>query len=295
MSWLKSNTEPSETGLRSWLIDGTGYSRVYLNAPGEIAIDCLDNSWAEANASDLIANREAAIESLFPRQHSAYSNRSVAWPLITCYYASYFAAQSFLRCLGLGSIYIEADESALLTAAWSARGFSVPLTASNYGFSVELSTPVRILLRKFGSSGGAHQQFWTGFRQSQAAVHQAILLSPALATLGSTERQAADGDYTKLIQLCFTDCSQMPATLNFTWLANLRNEINYRFSGNVWLMNWRHSAGLIANQQGLIERYSTGLKSLPEKQRNLSKSHLVFVAARLCQVVRDATSDLSLI
>ncbi len=290
-SWRK-DTEPSTTGLRAWLMNGTGYSQVYRKGPNEIAIECLDSSWAEANASDLIANREAAMESLQPRQHNAYSNQSVAWPIVTSYYSTYFAAQSFLRCIGLGSIYIEQEEAAKLSAAWNARGFPVALAAHNYGFSIELSVPVKILLRQLGSAGGAHQQFWIGFRQSQAAIHEALLLSPGLGTLGPTERQAADGEYTRLIQMCFRDTSVPSANLNFTWLSSLRNETNYRFSGHAWLMNWHHSAGLIANYQGIIDRYSTGLRTLPEGQRTFSKAHLVFVATRLCQVIRDATSGL---
>ena len=199
VSWSDADSEPTKTGLRAWLLSGTGYSNVYVRPGGEIAIECIDSAWAEANASDLIANREAALESLLPRVHTAYSNRSVAWPLVTCYYSAYFAAQSFLRCLGLGSIYVEADEAAALTAAWSARGFSVSLSARNYGFSVELSTPVTIVLRKLGSAGGAHRQFWMGFGQSQHAIHEALLLSPGLATLAPTERQVADSEYTKLV------------------------------------------------------------------------------------------------
>jgi hypothetical protein len=109
--------------------------------------------------------------------------------------------------LGLGSIYLEQEESSLITAAWHARGFPIPVAAGNYGFSVDLSTPVKIVLRKLGSAGGAHYQFWTGFRQSQAAIHQVLLLSPGLDTLSAIQRQAADGDYGKLVQLCFTDAS----------------------------------------------------------------------------------------
>ena len=144
-----------------------------------------------------------------------------------------------------------------------------------------------------GFRWGAHQQFWTGFRRSQTGIHQVLVLSPGLDSLSTTQRQAADGDYGKLVQLCFTDASAVPSTQNFVWLANLRNEVNYRFSGHIWLMNWHHSAGLVTNHQKLINRYSTGLRSLPDAQRNFSKSHLVFVAARFCQLIRDVTSKLS--
>lgn len=292
-TWRIGDAEPAKTGLRNWLLDGTGYSNVFIDISGEITIECIDDSWAQANASDLVANREAAIESLLPRQNSTYSNRSVAWPFITSYYSAYFAAQSFLRCLGLGSIYLEAREASLLTAAWNARGFALSLPAHNYGFVVELSTPAKIRLRKLGTTGGAHQQFWTGFRQSQNAIHKVLLVEPGLDSLSTTQRQAADAEYGKLVQVCFTDASTVPASLNFTWLANLRNDVNYRFSGHVWLMNWRHSAGLVTNHQTLIDRYSNSLRLLPESQRNFSKNHLVFVAARFCQLIRDATSNLA--
>jgi hypothetical protein len=294
ISWARGDAQPASTGLRSWLLSGTGYSAVYRHASGEISIECIDDTWARANASDLIANREAAVESLLPRQHNIYSNRAVAWPFVTSYYSAYFAAQSFLRCLGLGSIYLEQEESNLVSAAWAVRGFPIPITPGNYNFSIDLTTPVKISLRKLGSAGGAHQQFWTGFRQSQADIHRVLLLSPGLNTLSTTTRQAADGDYGRLVQLCFTNTSEVPSTPNFVWLAKLRNEINYRFHGHLWLMNWRHSAGLISNHQTLVDRYSTPLKSLPEAQRNFSKAHLIFVAARFCQLIQDATLKLSI-
>jgi hypothetical protein len=293
-SWKKTDNEPSKTGIRSWLLDGTGYSSVALNGSTEIAIECLDDDWAKANASDLIANREAAIESLLPRQHSSYSNRSVAWPVITTYYSAYFAVQSFLRCLGLGSVYLEPDEAKMLTAAWSARGFAATISANNYGFSIELSNPVRIVLRKLGSGGGAHHQFWTGFRQLQSAIHQVLLVAPGLGTLSATQRQAADSDYGKLVENCFTEASTSQRAPDFAWLASFRNEVNYRFARQLWLMNWHHSAGLIAHHEVLIHRYSDGAKSLPAAQRNFSKNHLAFVAARFCQLVRESTSTLSI-
>jgi hypothetical protein len=293
-SWKKTDEGPSKTGLRNWLLYGTGYSSVSPSTSGAIVIECIDDSWAKANASDLIANREAAIESLLPRQHRIYSHRSLAWPVVTSYYSAYFAAQSFLRCLGLGSIYLETEEATLLSAAWKARGIPVAVTAGNYSFAVEISIPIKIVLRKLGAGGGAHKQFWTGFRRSQTAIHEALLVSPGLATLSATQRQAADGEYGKLIQTSFIDTSIAPPIQNFEWLSDLRNDVNYRFAGNVWLMNWHHSAGLITNHEGLIERYSTGLKSLPEAQRNFSKNHLAYVAARFCQLVRDATSELSI-
>lgn len=293
-SWVDGDAEPAKTGLRNWLLEGTGYSTVYLDPSGEIEIECIGDSWAIANASDLVANREAALESLLPRQHSEYSNRSVAWPFITSYYSAYFAAQSFLRCLGLGSIYLEAREATRLTSAWKARGFAATVVAHNYGFAVELSNPTKIRLRKLGSTGGAHQQFWNGFRTLQSAIHRVLLIETALHSLSATLRQAADGEYSKLVQMCFTDSSSLPATQNFVWLANLRNDVNYRFSGHLWLMNWRHSAGLVTNHQTLINRYANSLKALPDGQRNFTKNHLVFVAARFCQLVRDATANLSI-
>ena len=63
-SWKKGDAEPPTTGLRKWLLQGTGYATVSNNTSGQIVIECVDDSWAQGNASDLIANREAALESL---------------------------------------------------------------------------------------------------------------------------------------------------------------------------------------------------------------------------------------
>lgn len=290
ISWSK-NDEPLSTGLRAWLMRGTGYTTVASNAAGGYSIECIGDSWAEANASDLVANREAAFESLWPRQHSRYSNKALAWPIVTTYYAAYFAAQSLLRCCGLGSVYLEADEADLLTAAWHARGFAASVTGGNYSFTIDLQVPVVIHLRRLGASGGAHQQFWAGFRLAQPSVHSVLLVSPALATLSALDRQAADSEYIRLIDACFTTPAA-PHAHDYSWLSRLRNDLNYRFGGHAWLMNWHHSTGLIPAHESLIARYSSGAKSLPDSQRNFSRAHLGYVAARFCQLLGDATSAL---
>ena len=292
-TWQGENGGPSSTGLRSWLLEGIGYSNVTRNLSGDFIIECHDDSWSKANASDLIANREAAKESLHPRQNPAYGNKSLAWPIITAYYAAYFSAQSFLRCLGLGSIYIENGEANNLNTAWLARHFSAGLQASNYGFEIQLTTPIKIVLRTWGSSGGAHKQFWEGFRRSQNAIGQVLLISDGLNTLSAYQRQTAHNEYKRLIDQAFGNSSSITKTLDFQWLSSIRNKINYRFSDNVWLMNWQHTTGLIPNQELLIERYKASTRSLPDAQRNYSKRHLAFVATRFCQIVEDATTSLS--
>jgi hypothetical protein len=293
VTWQTGATEPSKTGLRNWLIDGTGYSIASHRTSGDIALECIDDSWARSNGSDLIANREAAIESLFPRVHKLYSHRSLAWPIVTTYYSFYFAAQTFLRCLGLGSIYIEDKEAQLLSAVLIGRGFSTRFVAGNYVFAIELSNPVNIVLRKFGSGGGAHKQFWNGFQRSQNAIHEALLVSPGLNTLSTAQRQAADSEFEQLIQTSFIDTSVSTNVPDFEWCSKLRNSVNYRFDGHAWLMNWQHSTGLITNHELIIQRYLSGLKELPEVQRNFSKNHLAYVAARFCQLVKAATLTLS--
>ena len=142
---------------------------------------------------------------------------------------------------------------------------------SNYRFAVELSTPIKIRLRKLGSTGGAHQQFWTGFRQSQNLIRQYLVGSPGLDSLSTTQRQAADVEYSKLVQMCFTDASTVPSTQNFAWLANLRNDVNYRFSGHVWLMNWRHSSGTCHKSSDAVNRFQMVLDRCPKRSEIFRK------------------------
>ena len=293
-SWSSGAHEPSTTGIRAWLLNGVGYSNVFVNSQNEIEVECIDSSWAEANTSDLIANREAALESLLPRQHQDYSNNSVAWPVITCYYSAYFAAQAFLRCLGLGSVYLESTEADTISKAWAARGFSASVGALNYGFRVELSNPVTIRISKLGSKGGAHQQFWGGFQKLQNPINTTLLSSPAINVLGTLERQSAYAEYTKLVDLCFSSSATALTTPDFNWLSRLRNGINYRFSNHLWLMNWRHTAGLISNHQSIVDRYTHGDRTLPHTHRNFGHTHLIFVATRFCKLVREATSSIAM-
>lgn len=291
-SWRGGAEEPSSTGLRAWLLLGTGYSNVVKNPDSSITIECIDASWAEANASDLVAHREAAFESLHPRLHPAYSNRSVAWPLISAYYSTYFSAQSLLRCFGAGTIYLEGSEASSMSAAWQGKGFSATIAGGTYMFSIDIATPTSINIRKVGGGGGAHQQFWSAFRQSQSIVHNTILASAALSSLGPLERQMADAEYLQLMNQCFTDARGGPGTLNFNWMSELRNRMNYRFSGQAWLMNWRNSVGLTTHIEDAIARYDATSRTAPRSQLTFSTKHLIFVATRFHQLVRDATTNL---
>jgi hypothetical protein len=293
-SLTTGTNEPSTTGIRAWLLNGVGYSSVSKSKQNEIVVECVDTSWAEANASDLVANREAAFESLLPRQHQEYGNEAVAWPVITCYYSAYYSAQTFLRCQGLGSLYLEGTEADTINSAWKAKGFSAEIESSNYIFQIDLSKPVTtVRISKIGGKGGAHQQFWNGFQKLQSNVHWTLLSSPTLNILSQQERQSAHVEYKNFIDLCFSKTNTTSSSHDFGWLSKLRNEINYRFTKHLWLMNRRHSAGLISNHQRIIDRYSNGDRSPPTSHRNFSHTHLVYVATRFHKLIRKATSTIA--
>jgi hypothetical protein len=277
-------------GMRYWLIHGTGYSSVSQNLSGHFIIECVGDSWASCNAHDLLCNRQAAFESLLPRQHESYGNKSLAWPVISSYYAAYFSTQSLMRCLGLGTIYINRVESKHLNDAWQARGFP-KVDQGNYMFSIELSLPIKIVLRKLGGSG-AHNQFWQAFEQSQTHIESVLLTSSALSSLSAAQRQDAFLEFKKLIQASFQNRLSVPPKLEFDWMSNLRNAINYRFENNVWLMNWHHKTGLVPKYEALIARYRTSSKVLPENMRDFSESHLAFVSAKFCQLAIEGSSSL---
>lgn len=278
-------------GMRYWLIHGTGYSSVTQNLSGHFDIECVGDSWASCNAHDLLCNREAAFESLLPRQHESYGNKSLAWPVISSYYAVYFSTQSLMRCLGLGTIYIDRSESKCLNDAWQARGFP-KIDQGNYVFSIDLALPIKIALRKLGGGGGAHKQFWQAFEQSQTHIESVLLTSNALSSLSAAQRQDAFLEFKKLIQVSFENRLNVPPQLEFGWMSDLRNAINYRFENNVWLMNWHHKTGLVPKYEALIARYQTTSRVLPEAMRDFSGSHLAFVSAKFCQLVFEGSSTL---
>lgn len=294
LSWKTGEFEPLNTGVRAWLSDGTGYTHVkFKNTSGGrvLNIECNDESWAEANASDLIASREAAQESLLPRQHVTYGNGSVAWPLITCYYAAYFAAQSMLRCLGLGTVYLNSDDAKFLTAAWNGRGFNAVIEDGNYSFDISLSSPVIFSMKKAGT-GGVHRLFWSNFARLQPSIREKLLQSPALAILSVAARQDALSEYQTLIDTMFINTGAASSNIDFTWMSSLRNDVNYRFAKHQWLMNRRHEAGLINNHQSLVDRYRKSYKSLPKNERVYSARHMQFNSTRLVHIVETATRGL---
>lgn len=287
--WRTQGAGPATAGIRAWLLAGTGYSQVTEPSRGQLLVLSQDSSWAEASACDMIAHREAAIESLVPLQHGLGDDQLVAWPLLACYYSTYFAAQALLRCLGLGTVYLGTDEASRLAAAWNMRGFPSSVSPGNYCFCITLSAPASITLRRIGGAGGAHQQFWTGFEQLRRDIQEVLLTSPALSILDPLVRQAADAEYDRLMESFFQTQLAGSCGLDYGWLSSHRNSVNYRFAGNCWRMNWHSSAGTVSELRRILDRFGSGSRSLPASSSDFSGRHVVFVAARLCKVISEST------
>lgn len=290
ISWANNHLAPTRTGIREWLLQGTGYNSVKQNQNGAVEIDLpgRDTTWADANGSDLIAHREAALESLYPRNHECYNDTSAAWPLISNYYAAYFAAQALLRCLGIGTMYLDKEEEGRVNEAWNLRGFKAKLVGSNYRFLIDSNGPSTITIYTNSRGTGAHATFWSTFKAVRNEIDQRILLGKVFGALDNTTRISGAQEIAMLLSQCFTADDAIDATFDYQWLSDLRNRINYRFDENVWMMSWNSRAGLVSGHQKLIERTLSKMKPISIVGSNTRR--LIVVATLLCKLVHDSTA-----
>jgi hypothetical protein len=214
-------------GVQAWLAE----EKYQIYSPVEptlFVIQTADpNPFLLALASDINKAAVACYESIRHVLPSPQFPRSMAWSVIKTYYSAFFGAHAILRMLGTPFTSLDKAQAASVSKIaklHSALG-SNTVEAGSYAFTYD-STRQKITWKKVESSGGIHGTFWAFFNRRTKELSDELL---RLGTGSFSENQ--------LVSIKLADLSQNlchDSSPKGTWLSNVRNAVNYRYSHGAW-------------------------------------------------------------
>jgi hypothetical protein len=220
-------TIPTVSGVESWLKSGA-YS--WLPSPaGAVHLDvsAATDTLAEAVASEVARFSCATYESLLGAVPVEQADRALGWPLVRCYYATFYAAHALLRLSGSSVTMIAPQTAATLNKVGGQYlGVSPQLTAGLHLVQLDPADRAKVLVSKIGSGvGGSHEEMWKLFLALVTEVEDKLILAQG-------QSQEALGAVHVLTELRKQLCRQGKAS--GAWLSTVRNGLNYRHDYGVW-------------------------------------------------------------
>jgi hypothetical protein len=227
-------------GFKSWLEQGS-YAPSRENLENDIILERI--SIQEISPFLSFDYERFALACL--ETHSIYNaervNKNVvSWPLLKCYYASFFAAHSVMRSKGLGVTRITSQQAQRLTnvikiynpAAKGAAG-------GDYIFKVsqneEGEKNIKCHLSPAPSGKGVHDIFWSAFSK--------FLTDEAQDSIEGAMPEAGEF-FTEVTQL--VDAIKNGGGSKGSWLSSVRNQINYEHLYDTWHPISKRSECLLA-------------------------------------------------
>ncbi|MBZ6379759.1 MULTISPECIES: hypothetical protein [Pacificimonas] len=158
---------------------------------------------------------------------------STSWQLLTSYYSAFYSAHAIIRSQGFGSFFVNQRLSAHVNAVMDTYDVSGQLETGTamYKIFVDEFDNGFMMLRPSVSASGVHDGFWRDFCQ---------LLSEA----SSDAKKSGDPDsdiYVKGIRL-LSQKILVGGLGTSSWLAKIRNELNYQHKHNVWFPETRRGS-----------------------------------------------------
>lgn len=238
--WLPNLNEVTSTssGFKEWLASGN-YGMHSPIAPDRFELFVgLGPAAAilQAYATDCDKFVSAAFESMVAVPRSPPLPKSVAWLMISHYYAAFFAANAILRMLGTSCTQIETIEAnSVLNVAhvWGQNPGAVLLNRGQYSCTFD-HTRQMITCSLVRTTAGVHEGLWRLFRERMEWISNQILASSSNISI-EAQRAAA-----KLYDLC-QNLSRPPCGTG-NWLSYVRNRINYRQEYDAWFPYGRNDA-----------------------------------------------------
>jgi hypothetical protein len=165
----------------------------------------------------------ASIESFAANPSRRASKKSLAWDIVRCYYASYYAAHAIVRMCGDVIVHIDHENTRTLQRL-AQISFPTSIRPSTGYYVVRYRSQQQELQfsRNTVQNLGSHHFLWRMFRERL----QQILASP---TATATGYQSAILSITNLVEVLSRD-----GNLVGQWLSNMRNDVNYKLSHGVW-------------------------------------------------------------
>lgn len=221
---LNAISQPLDSGLTLWILR----ERFAVRKPPAGADYFLEasnrNEALSGFAYDCSRLGLAAIESAIAPARIDVIPRSVAWLLVSYYYAGFFAAHAILRMLGVSVSYLQSEHATVVRRVatnWSAA----PMNISRGYHRFELGPGDELACRSLqgvGGSGGAHEALWIAFSEKVDAITAALLGAP-----GGDQAVGA-----KLLLL--SGALKQGGRSNGNWPSMIRNAIQYRQEYDAW-------------------------------------------------------------
>lgn len=204
---------------------------------------------------------------------------TLAWGLVRCYYAAFYAGNSVLRLLGRSCSYLERPQITQIRKLAAALGsplvFDIPsglyycqLNPAQTGFSLKQAR---------GRVGGAHEVFWEVFDEFLSGTTEDVLVGH----LAPTDARAV---FAKL--LSYRDILRRGA--GASWLSSVRNEIQYRQGHGTWVPSSinRHVRGTLGRlaEQWTRDPMDIDVEAMPSGDLGAYIAGCAFTIA-LCKTV----------
>jgi hypothetical protein len=186
---------------------------------------------------------------------------AAAWSLIKLYYAAFYSAHATLRLLGEACTFLYPEQINRLNQLMVAQATSARTILEKGLYHCRLSVDSKVVSCKpVGSrSGGTHEAFWKVFGNKITEVSSNVLSS----RLTSVEAQLV---FSRLSQLL--DVLKRKAGNNYSWLSQMRNDLQYRLQFGVWYpqkLQQQSRSGLVR----LAEQWKSDPLSIEITQHNL--------------------------
>lgn len=227
--WLSSLNEVAgnlDFGLAEWVRRGTFQitseiqpDKFVLNIPqGNLALQ-------RAFAFDAARMGMAAFESVGDLNQHPAMPKSLGWPIIKTYYATFFAAHALLRMFGIGLTQFNFEQISVVSktaAIYSGQG-EQKLAKGLYAciFSPQSG---ELICDYVGAQRGSHELLWKYFVNAISDFSTQMLETGA----SIKQQQAA----IKLVELCKT--LKHGGKNDGSWLSHVRNDANYKHEYGVW-------------------------------------------------------------
>ncbi len=220
-------SSPRKIGIGDWVATGN----YKINTPSSIdtffiqPVDAI--GLTSAFAFEVGRFSSAAQETLTSIVRNAKNPKSSSWLFIKFYYAAFFSAQSLLRLSGKSYTHLRESQIEMIQSIFKRDGYAcdnleigyyVIKKIKNVGFSDLL------INSEDSNSNSSHTVLWKNFSNLLDDFLSSIAVNVDL-TLDSRDNSSRFVTDLKLA---------INARSKSSWISSFRNNINYRFTNEVW-------------------------------------------------------------
>jgi hypothetical protein len=178
-----------------------------------------------ALASDLSRFSCASFQTALSIERDINEKDTAAWGLVKLYYSAFYAGHALIRLFGEACSFMGRSQTKQILDVAAAIGKTPAFSIERglYRCIVNQTSTAMECTKIGGASGGAHEAFWNVF------IHRIQSLSSDILS-GSMIKVDAQSVFAQLHG--FTALANPNG--NFSWLSDMRNELQYRQGFGVW-------------------------------------------------------------